>query len=522
MTGTGVSQSVLSAIKTFLHHRSARIALAIVSGVLFYLTFDLNPWWPAAWLAPVPVLLACLAAPAKEARWLAWLVPAIGVLSNFSYYLEVTGPLVTVVVTVLQVLMWGFLLLQARRALLLSRRWFVAFRFPTLVAALSTLVVSVSPHGAWGDLANSQAAATPVIQIASLLGAPAVVFVVMLFASTTATAIHLGGSVDHPRAAYGLPALLVIGTIAFGVGRLALAPEAAARVRVGLVSIDDFVGRRASPARVEEVWYGYEEGIAKLSSEGARIVVLPEKIQALTPDDAQQRQRRMAEAARRSGVYLVVGAQIDRDPSHARGRKDNVAWLIDPAGAVMAEYRKQQLVPRLEGDLTPGHEDVVESIALTGQDSVRVGLVICRDLLFPQLGRRYGNLGATALLVPAWDFHRDAWMASSIAALRGVENGYAVVRAGRESYLNVSDRYGRVLGRRRSALFPGTSLVADVPMGPPEPTIYTRIGDVFGLLCVVASAAWLVIRGVAPHQATARPSPPRSPQPRSRPEPPAE
>lgn len=508
MTGAGVSQGNLSVMNSLLRHRSARIALAIVSAVLFYLTLDLNPWWPAAWLAPVPVLLACLAAPSQEARWLAWLAPAAGVLSNFSYYLKVTGPAITVVVTLLQVLMWGFLLLQARRSLLQSRPWFVAFYFPTLVAALSTLVVSVSPHGAWGDLANSQVAATPVIQIASLLGAPAVVFVVMLFASVIATAFHRGNAIDHPRAAYGLPALLIVGTIAFGVGRLALAPEAAARVRVGLVSIDDFVGRHASPARVEEVWYGYEEGIAKLASEGARIVVLPEKIQALTPEDVKQRQRRMAEAARRSGVYLVVGAQVDRDPSNARGRKDNVAWLINPASAVMAEYRKQQLVPGLEGDLTPGHEDVVESIALTGQDSVRVGLVICRDLLFPQLGRRYGKLGATALLVPAWDFDRDAWMASSIAALRGVENGYAVLRAGRESYLSMTDRFGRVLGRRRSAFFPGTSLIADVPMGLPEPTIYTRIGDLFGWLCVAASAAWFVRRMVVgPDQPSARSSP---------------
>lgn len=105
MTGAGVSQGNLSVMNSLLRHRSARIALAIVSAVLFYLTLDLNPWWPAAWLAPVPVLLACLAAPSQEARWLAWLAPAAGVLSNFSYYLKVTGPAITVVVTLLQVLM---------------------------------------------------------------------------------------------------------------------------------------------------------------------------------------------------------------------------------------------------------------------------------------------------------------------------------------------------------------------------------------------------------------------------------
>jgi len=478
-------------MKLLSRYRSARSALAIVSGVLFYLTLNLNPWWPAAWLAPVPVLLACLAAPGKEARWLAWLAPAIGVASNFTYYLTVAGPAATAVVMLLQVLMWGFLLLQARRSLLQSQRWFVAFHFPTLVAALSTLVTFFSPHGSWGDLVYSQMAAPPVVQIASLLGAPAVVFIVMLFASTVALALYRGAAIDHPRVAYGLPALLIVGTIAFGFLRLALAPEPAARVRVGLVSIDDFL---SSPAQAEQVWSGYEQSIARLAGQGARIVVLPEKIQVLTPEQAQQRQRQMAEAARRSGVYLVVGTQINRDPSNALGRKDNVSWLIDPSGHVMAEYLKQQMVPGLEGDLTPGHTDMVRSVTLAAGGEARVGLVICRDLLFPKLGRRYGRLGVTALLVPAWDFYRDAWMASSVAALRGVENGYAVLRAGRESYLNMSDRYGRVLARLRSAYYPGTSLITDVPMGPPAPTVYAGIGDLFGWLSVAASVVVLLRR----------------------------
>ena len=94
------------------------------------------------------------------------------------------------------------------------------------------------------------------------------------------------------------------------------------------------------------------------------------------------------------------------------------------------------------------------------------------------------------MLVPAWDFYRDARMASGVAALRGVENGYAMVRAGRESYLNVSDRCGRTLARQRSAYLPGSSLLADLPLGPVVPTLYARHGDVFGWLSVLA-AAWV-------------------------------
>jgi apolipoprotein N-acyltransferase len=69
--------------------------------------------------------------------------------------------------------------------------------------------------------------------------------------------------------------------------------------------------------------------------------------------------------------------------------------------------------------------------------------------------------------------------------MRGVENGYSVVRAGRESYLQAADSYGRVVARQRSAYFPGSRVVADVPLGPATPTLYSRAGNAFGWLCVV-------------------------------------
>ncbi len=118
-------------------------------------------------------------------------------------------------------------------------------------------------------------------------------------------------------------------------------------------------------------------------------------------------------------------------------------------------------------------------------DGKRYGLAICRDLLFNDVGRAYGKLGVSALLVPAWDFYVDAWMETAVADMRGVENGYSVVRAGRESFLNVADRYGRVVARKRSDFLPGRSLIASVPLGTAVPTFYSRFGNWFGLLMVL-------------------------------------
>ena len=80
--------------------------------------------------------------------------------------------------------------------------------------------------------------------------------------------------------------------------------------------------------------------------------------------------------------------------------------------------------------MTAGNENVVREI-----DGHRFGVDICKDMHFAFLGRRYGKEQIAAMLEPAWNFRRDAWMAARIAALRGVQNGYAVVHSARESIL---------------------------------------------------------------------------------------
>jgi apolipoprotein N-acyltransferase len=231
------------------------------------------------------------------------------------------------------------------------------------------------------------------------------------------------------------------------------------------------------------IWAGYDQAVRDLAGQGAHIVVLPEKIFWVNPDDAADLRRQFSGLAREAGVYLVVGMRLNQPD-----RNRNVSWLFNPSGDLVAEYDKQHMVPHLEGDLTPGSENLVHRI-----DGQPYGLVICRDMFFTSLTRGYGRLGAAALLIPAWDFDVDAWWASRVAALGGVEGGYSVARSSRKSLLAVSDRYGHILAEKRSAPLPGASLLATLPLGPATPTPYARFGDVFGWLCVVGAVLAIVL-----------------------------
>jgi apolipoprotein N-acyltransferase len=438
---------------------------------MFYFVFGLNPFWLAAWLAPIPLLLAAFHARGREARALTWLASAIGLTSVIAYYWKTTGPVASVVLILLQVLLWGFFIGRTRAAVASSTHWLTLFVYPVILAAADTLVAFFSPHGTAGSMAFGQMDFLPVIQIASELGPPAVVFLVSLFASTVSVALYRGRSLSRPWLGYGLATAMLVSSLGWGTFRLHKSGQEPT-VKIGLVAIDEFVGPGMSADRIGAA---YDQAVKELANEGAHIIVLPEKVFWLDPDDAADQRQHFSALAREAGVYLVVGLRLNQPD-----RNRNVSWLFTPSGERVAEYDKQHMVPYLESDLTPGHQNVMSRI-----DGTPYGLAICKDMFFTGLTRGYSRLRVAALLVPAWDFYVDAWWASRVAALGGVEGGYSVVRSSRESFLAISDRYGHVLAERRSAKLPGASMLATLPLGPATPTPYARFGDLFGWACVV-------------------------------------
>lgn len=104
---------------------------------------------------------------------------------------------------------------------------------------------------------------------------------------------------------------------------------------------------------------------------------------------------------------------------------------------------------------------------------------ICKDMDFPELARDHAQAGVEVMLVPAWDFVRDAWFHQRMAVMRGVEGGYAVIRTAQDGLATVSDDRGRVLAAEHSWSSPEVLLTAEVTPGPGG-TLYSGTGDWFG------------------------------------------
>jgi apolipoprotein N-acyltransferase len=176
----------------------------------------------------------------------------------------------------------------------------------------------------------------------------------------------------------------------------------------------------------------------------------------------------------------VIVAGLD-GPAPQGGRL-NIAALYRP-DAPAATYLKKRMVPGLEAEYVPGTSELVTRIG-----GLATGIAICKDMDFAQDLRLYGRRDVGLMLVPAWDFDRDAYLHGRMAVVRGVENGFAVARSASQGLMTLSDAYGRIVAERRTAHAPGM-LVGDLPTGRGG-TVYSRSGDVFAQVVV---AAWLVL-----------------------------
>ena len=459
-----------------------QIAAAVAAGILLRFVVCLHPVWWLVWLAPVPLLLMAIRLSPRKARWIVILAALIGTSCNYHYF-RLVMPLRAVLLAIaLQTLLWAFLILATRRLAVRYKSWWTVFVYPVLWVAADTLMAALLPDGNWASLAYSQGDILPILQISSLVGTPGLLFLIALVPSALALGIVYGRSLRHGWIAFTITALLLASSLLYGFIRLQT-PVRGTETAFGLVSVDDPIELNASSAYLSNILREYDRHVAALAARGAQVIVLPEKIAVVAPPMAAQWQQHFSDLARQNHLWLEVGIGIDDGRSPL-----NWAWLFSPQGELAASYLKHHMAPPERRDRYSSGTDY----SIYTVDEHDYGLAICKDMHFAALGRVYGQRHAAVMLVPAWDFdYLDGWIEARTTAMRGIENGYTIVRSSREGLLTVSDAYGRILAERSSSAMPGVSLFARVIVADPLHTLYSRTGNIFGWLSVVAAAVFL-------------------------------
>lgn len=437
------------------------ILATLLSGLLWFGGTGLHPVPALTWLAPLPLILASTRVRPRTALCataLAWSIGQGGVLGYYLGTLRLPVPVVAGVVLLGVGLATGTVLL-ARALLLRGRTVLAVLAVPSLWVLGEYAASRLLPHGAWWSLAYTQADIRPVIQLTALTGVWGVTYLLL------AVPVALAALRASTRPALTCLLVLLLGAGGWSAWSLSRSPNQAERVTVGLVALrqpEDGLPIDEPPGR--DLLTRYAARVKGLVARGARIVVLPEKVFAVSDTTMPV----LVAALRQADAQVVVGAVRQR-----ADRASNVALVLEPGGTV-ATYEKQHLIPGLEDWLTPGDGEVL----VEG----RFGVAICKDLDYPGLVRRYRAQGASVLLVPALDFTSDGWLHGRMALVRGVENGLVVVRAAAFGRPTVTDPGGRMLGEATAG--DAELLVSAAPTAGWR-TVYSRTGDWFPFLSVI-------------------------------------
>ncbi|MFD6890967.1 carbon-nitrogen hydrolase family protein [Streptomyces sp. NPDC059957] len=124
--------------------------------------------------------------------------------------------------------------------------------------------------------------------------------------------------------------------------------------------------------------------------------------------------RAIGEIARRHGLAVLYGyPERDGDAVY------NAAQLVGPDGERLANYRKTHLFGGFEqAAFTPGDTPVVQA----DLGGLRVGVMICYDVEFPENVRAHALAGTDLLLVPTAQMHPFQFVAEQLVPVRAFEN----------------------------------------------------------------------------------------------------
>ncbi|HEX7066400.1 MAG TPA: carbon-nitrogen family hydrolase [Bacillales bacterium] len=158
----------------------------------------------------------------------------------------------------------------------------------------------------------------------------------------------------------------------------------------------------------------------------------------------------LKELGRKHGVHIIGGSVANKK----EGRFYNTALVVNQEGELVYQYDKIHLVPMLdEPQYLSGGGSKAKVFEL---DGIKMGIITCYDLRFPELARKLALDGAQVLYVVAeWPSARkNHWKSLQIA--RAIENQMAVVSCNRVGITNdtpfcgtsmVTDAWGEVVAQ---------------------------------------------------------------------------
>jgi apolipoprotein N-acyltransferase len=486
--------------------------LAVLSGVLIALAFPKPAMSFLAWIAFVPLFLAIGKKTPHQAfrlGFIAGLTAYAGLLYWLNIVMMTYGKLHWSVSVSLFLILSAYLSIFVGVIAYLVRRAELAgisplVSFPILWVGCEYLRAFLLTGFPWASLGYSQYRILPLVQIADVTGVYGVSFLIA-FANIVLyrviRAVVRRESAPYPIKSLALLLCLMAGTVGYGFFRLNQAEEGKP-LKVGLIQGNISQDVKWDPAFQEATIAIYERLSRQAAAQGGiQLLVWPESATPFFFQDDVAYAARIKALVAELKTPLLFGSPA-MEIVGGKTRYLNSAFLLSPSGEILGRSDKIHLVPFGEyvplakflpfvkklvvgiGDFSPGSRAVPLN---TG--SVVVGALVCFEGIFPEISRAYVMAGSRLLV----NISNDAWYKRSSApyqhlsmtTFRAIENRVPLVRATNTGITAIIDSRGHI--RNSTSIFTEGVLTGEVRIGT-ESTIYTRYGDLFAGLSLIATS----------------------------------
>lgn len=492
-----------------------RVLLSLATAILLICSLPGPDVGWLAWVALVPLILACHGVNPGPAAGLGLLSGVVASFGIYGWLFEVPSfdlrhAVILALYVAIYPAMWCavLVLVQRRhRSLLLS--------VPIVWVAVDYLRAHAGFLALpWGTLAQTQHRNLPLLQVASLGGEYAVTFLVALGNAAVASLLLAS---ERRKSLIAVVGVLTLAHL-WGVSVLMASPQGTP-IRIAVVQPNIQIAERITAAGRGAILDRLERLTHVASRDHPDLVVWPESALPVDLPADHAVLSRVQSLSDQVGIPLVVGAaQVEKfvtgEATVTIGpRFFNTAYFVRPGTPLAEPYKKRVLVPFAEYlphagtipwpawlaphvvDTTPG--DLAELFNLS--PTVTIGTLICWENLFPSLARESVGSGAQLLV----QLTNDVWFGRSAASrqhnlmsvLRAVENHIPIVIASNSGPSQIIDRYGRVLVQIPELFTEGLA-TQEVRPGT-HGTVYTVMGDwlpISALISLCAVGLWPRLR----------------------------
>jgi apolipoprotein N-acyltransferase len=493
------------------------ILLSFLSGVLLILSFPNFDLEFLAWFALVPLFylvegkglfhsftFGFLAGIVSYLGILYWIIVAVHTYGNVPL---IPSALILLLLVVYLSLFIGAFTFLIRLIQIRSGLQTILFT-PLLWVALEYLRSFLLTGFPWANLGYSQYLNLPFIQMADITGAYGPSSVIVLVNATLFCVLRHWRKRTFPFKEAVITVVILLGFLIYGYLKIIMVDRQTSQdpaLSVGLVqgNIDQSI--KWDESFQKETLKIYERLSFKVAEGKPDLIIWPETATPFFFQDATEYQPFVFDIPKKANAPLLFGS-----PSYKvqKGKVNhyNSAYLVSRAGEVVGKYDKIHLVPF--GEYVP-LQDLLFFIGSLGEGigdfksgkeifnfslpQGKFGVLICFEIIFPDLSRRFVKEGANFLVT----ITNDAWFGRtsapyqhfSIATFRAVENRVFVARAANTGITGFIDPKGKIV--KQGGIFTEETMNGMIRLSSRK-TFYTLYGDVFAWVCSGFSILLLV------------------------------